>query len=97
MRVSVPPERLSGPSGPNGPRAAREPRSRDMRALHGGSEHNAATGGRRQLEEEGDLDEDERRGEPDSEDKGVMGGEGVRGQLDLSSQVSLDLSQSQDA
>ena len=56
MRVSVPPERLSGPSGPNGPRAAREPRSRDMRALHGGSEHNAATGGRRQLEEEEDLD-----------------------------------------
>ena len=56
MRVSVPPERLSGPSGPHGPRAAREPRSRDMRALHGGSEHNAAHGGRRQLEEEGDLD-----------------------------------------
>ena len=56
MRPSVPPERPSGPSGPNGPRAAREPRSRDMRARHGGSEHNAATGGRRQLEEEGDLD-----------------------------------------
>ena len=35
--------------------------------------------------------------EPDSEDEDVMGGEGVRGQLDLSSQVSLDLSQSQDA
>ena len=44
MRPSVPPERPSGPSGPNGPRAAREPRSRDMRALHGGSEHNAAHG-----------------------------------------------------
>ena len=56
MRPSVPPERPSGPSGPNGPRAAREPRSRDMRARHGGWEHNAATGGRRQLEEEGDLD-----------------------------------------
>ena len=56
MRVSVLPERLSGPSGPHGPRAAREPRSRDMRALHGGSEHNAATERRRQLEEEGDLD-----------------------------------------
>ena len=56
MRVSVPPERLSGPSGPHGPRAAREPRSRDMRARHGGSEHNAATERRRQLEEEGDLD-----------------------------------------
>ena len=56
MRPSVPPERPSGPSGPNGPRAAREPRSRDMRARHGGSEHNAAHGGRRQLEEEEDLD-----------------------------------------
>ena len=56
MRASVPPERPSGPSGPNGPRAAREPRSRDMRARHGGSEHNAAHGGRRQLEEEEDLD-----------------------------------------
>ena len=33
-----------------------EPRSRDMRALHGGLEHNAAHWGRRQLEEEGDLD-----------------------------------------
>ena len=56
MRPSVPPERPSGPSGLIGPRAAREPRSRDMRARHGGSEHNAAHGGRRQLEEEGDLD-----------------------------------------
>ena len=56
MRASVPPERPSGPSGPNGPRAAREPRSRDMRARHGGSEHIAAQGGRRQLKEEGDLD-----------------------------------------
>ena len=55
MRVSVPLERLSGPSGPHGPRAAREPRSRDMRALHGGSEHNAAHGSRRQLEEESDI------------------------------------------
>ena len=56
MPVSVPPERLSGPSSPHGPQAAREPRSRDMRALHGAWEHKAAHRGRRQLEEEGDLD-----------------------------------------
>ena len=56
MRVSVPLERPSGPSGPHGSRAAREPRSRDMRALHGAWEHKAAHRGRRQLEEEGDLD-----------------------------------------
>ena len=58
MRPSVPLERPSGLSGPHMAHgaAAREPRSRDMRALHGGLEHNAAHWGRRQLEEEGDLD-----------------------------------------
>ena len=56
MRPSVPPERPSGPYGPNGPRAAREPTLARHAGTTWGLRAQSCTWGRRQLEEEGDLD-----------------------------------------